>query len=137
MIEAIWPQLLLAVLIISAVKAVQIRWHYSFVFSQKMVSIHQILGTSVQPTSTLVQGQRESTFTDPILPSPSHVCLCLLVLVCLGSVLAFITVFRTNRSYDAYIEGRKLVSSVVSNLRTALMDMVRVPICVFHHYCRG
>jgi predicted membrane chloride channel (bestrophin family) len=43
----------------------------------------------------------------------------------LGSVLAFITVFRTNRSYDAYIEGRKLVSSVVSNLRTALMDMVR------------
>jgi predicted membrane chloride channel (bestrophin family) len=47
-IEAIWPQLLLAVLIISAVKAVQIRWHYSFIFSQKMVSIHQILGTYPQ-----------------------------------------------------------------------------------------
>lgn len=34
------------------------------------------------------------------------------------------TIDRTNRSYDSYIEGRKLISTIVNCLRTAVMDMV-------------
>lgn len=38
----------------------------------------------------------------------------------------------TNRSYDAYIEGRKLVSTIVNNLRTAIMDMVCNAVDLIH-----